>query len=333
MTVSLIMSFLRHLSEEDAFATLERREPWLDRIEAVGLDSSEVGHPPSKFARVFAAAHARGLSCVAHAGEEGPPDYVYEALDLLAHRPARPWQSQPGGSGAGRRLARTRHDADRVPAVQRRAAQWSTDIADHPIDRMLRAGLRATVNSDDPAYFGGYIARQLPRRRGGARACRAPIWRLLARNSFLGSFLPDDAVAAHLAALDAYVAQARMMPVFTAIAQDQFVADDPRARRRRSRPSDWQAGLHHRRRPRRAGARRCSSATRPGCRCCRCDYVEPGQGLRRRAAGQAGRAHPRPASGCCSSTTSTIRAGRSAHAARRARRRRRGRRERSASRR
>ncbi len=83
MTSALIMSFLRHLSEEEAFATLEEATPWLDRITAVGLDSSEVGHPPEKFARVFAAARAKGLKLVAHAGEEGPPEYVRQALDLL----------------------------------------------------------------------------------------------------------------------------------------------------------------------------------------------------------------------------------------------------------
>src|SRR5690606_36381382 len=83
MTAKLIMCFLRHLDEEDAFATLKAAEPWLDRIEAAGLDSSQSGHPPAKFARVFAAAREHGLKCVAHAGEEGPPAYVAEALDLL----------------------------------------------------------------------------------------------------------------------------------------------------------------------------------------------------------------------------------------------------------
>src|SRR5690606_30814127 len=82
VTSKLILCFLRHLSEDDAFATLAQAEPYLDRIVAVGLDSSEVGHPPAKFARVFAAARAKGLKTVAHAGEEGPPDYVYQALDL-----------------------------------------------------------------------------------------------------------------------------------------------------------------------------------------------------------------------------------------------------------
>jgi adenosine deaminase len=83
ITSKLILCFLRHLDEEAAFATLRQAEPWLDRIEAVGLDSSEVGHPPAKFARVFAAAAERGLKRVAHAGEEGPPEYVFEALDIL----------------------------------------------------------------------------------------------------------------------------------------------------------------------------------------------------------------------------------------------------------
>jgi adenosine deaminase len=205
MTSALILSFLRHLPEEAAFATLAMAEPWLDRIAAVGLDSSEVGHPPEKFARVFAAAAAKGLKRVAHAGEEGPPAYVYEALDRL----------QVDRIDHGNRAL------EDEALVARLAAQGMTltvcplsnhklcvveDLADHPLDRMLELGLAATVNSDDPAYFGGYVADNylaVARARGLSRDQLAQ----LARNSFTGSFLPADAVARHLADIDAYVAR------------------------------------------------------------------------------------------------------------------------------
>jgi adenosine deaminase len=205
MSSALILSFLRHLPEEAAFATLAMAEPWLDRIAAVGLDSSEVGHPPEKFARVFAAAAAKGLKRVAHAGEEGPPAYVYEALDLL----------QVDRIDHGNRAL------EDEALVARLLAQGMTltvcplsnhklcvvdDLANHPLDRMLELGLAATVNSDDPAYFGGYVADNylaVARARGLSRDQLAQ----LARNSFTGSFLPADAVARHLADIDAYVAR------------------------------------------------------------------------------------------------------------------------------
>lgn len=204
VTSSLILSFLRHLSEEAAFATLAAAEPWLAQIAAVGLDSSEVGHPPEKFARVFAAARAKGLKITAHAGEEGPPDYVYQALDVL---------------GTDRIDHGNRALEDPV-LVTRLAAEGMTltvcplsnlklcvvdDLADHPIDGMLALGLKATVNSDDPAYFGGYVAdnyRAVAQARGLTRADLIT----LARNSFTGSFLPPETVAANLARLEAYAA-------------------------------------------------------------------------------------------------------------------------------
>jgi len=204
MTSALIMSFLRHLSEEAAFETLGHAEPWLDRIAAVGLDSSEVGHPPAKFARVFAAARAKGLRLTAHAGEEGPSQYVYEALDLLGVD----------------RIDHGNRALEDFALVARLLAEGMTltvcplsnlklcvvdDLADHPLDRMLAAGLKATVNSDDPAYFGGYVAdnyRAVAVARGLSQADLVQ----LARNSFTGSFLPEEAVQRHLAAIDAFVA-------------------------------------------------------------------------------------------------------------------------------
>ena len=203
MTTKLIMSFLRHLDEADAFETLELARPWLDRIAAVGLDSSELGHPPEKFARVFAAARALGLKAVAHAGEEGPPDYVYQALDLLEIDRLDHGNRSLEDPVLVARLARSAMTLTVCPLSNLKLCVVG-DMAAHPIDRMLREGLRATVNSDDPAYFGGYIAdnyRAIEAARGLSRADLVT----LARNSFLGSFLPDKAIAAHLAALDAYV--------------------------------------------------------------------------------------------------------------------------------
>lgn len=199
----LILSFLRHLSEEAAFETLAMAEPWLDRIEAVGLDSSEVGHPPVKFAQVFEAARAKGLKITAHAGEEGPPEYVYQALDLLHVD----------------RIDHGNRSLEDPALVERLAAMGMTltvcplsnvklcvvdDLADHPIDRMLSLGLKATVNSDDPAYFGGYIGDNF-RAVANARGLDREAIVTLARNSFTGSFLPPEAIAEHLERLDAYV--------------------------------------------------------------------------------------------------------------------------------
>ncbi|MFA6115313.1 MAG: adenosine deaminase [Sphingomonas sp.] len=207
MTTKLILSFLRHLDEAAAFATLDAAEPWLDRIDAVGLDSSELGHPPEKFARVFAAARARGLRLVAHAGEEGPPDYVYQALDLLHIDRLDHGNRSLEDPVLTARLARTGMTLTVCPLSNLKLCVVD-DMANHPIDRMLKAGLRATINSDDPAYFGGYIADNY-RAAASARGLDRDDLALLARNSFLGSFLPDDAVAAHLAKLDAYVEASR----------------------------------------------------------------------------------------------------------------------------
>ena len=202
LTSRLILCFLRHLSEDDAFETLKAAEPWLDRIEAVGLDSSEVGHPPSKFARVFAAAAERGLKRVAHAGEEGPPSYVAEALDILKIDRLDHGNRSLEDPVLTARLARQAMTLTVCPLSNLRLCVVNT-VAEHPIARMLRLGLRATINSDDPAYFGGYV-------NDNYRAVAGLVTRedlaTLARNSFLGSFLPDEAIARHLAAVNAYAA-------------------------------------------------------------------------------------------------------------------------------
>ncbi|HUO13041.1 MAG TPA: adenosine deaminase [Caulobacteraceae bacterium] len=200
VTSKLILCFLRHLSEDDAFETLRAAEPWLDRIEAVGLDSSELGHPPAKFARVFEAAAERGLRRVAHAGEEGPAAYVAEALDVLGIDRLDHGNRALDDSALAARLAREAMTLTVCPLSNiRLCVAPSADV--HPIGRMLRLGLRATINSDDPAYFGGYVNDNF--RVVAGQLTRADLV-TLARNSFLGSFLDDAALAGHLAALERY---------------------------------------------------------------------------------------------------------------------------------
>jgi adenosine deaminase len=204
LTSKLILCFLRHLDEADAFETLKQAEPWLDRITGVGLDSSEVGHPPAKFARVFAAAGALDLKRVAHAGEEGPPQYVHEALDLLEVDRLDHGNRSLEDPALVERLAREQRTLTVCPLSNLKLCVVP-NLEVHPIDAMLRAGLRATINSDDPAYFGGYVNdnyRAVAAARGLGQAELAT----LARNSFLGAFLEPEAIAAHVAAVAAYVA-------------------------------------------------------------------------------------------------------------------------------
>ena len=202
ITSKLILCFLRHLDESAAFATLQAAEPWLDRIAGVGLDSSEIGHPPEKFARVFAAAGSEGLKRVAHAGEEGPPDYVREALDLLKIDRLDHGNRAMEAPDLVTRLAREGMTLTVCPLSNLKLCVVK-DVARHPIPAMLKHGLRATINSDDPAYFGGYVADNY-------RAIAPFVGRddlvTLARNSLLGSFLPDEAVTRHLQTIDTYAA-------------------------------------------------------------------------------------------------------------------------------
>ncbi|RVT89173.1 adenosine deaminase [Sphingomonas crocodyli] len=203
LTSKLILCFLRHLDEEAAFATLKAAEPWLDRIAGVGLDSSELGHPPSKFERVFARAGEMGLLRVAHAGEEGPADYVHEALDLLHIDRLDHGNRSLDDAALTAKLSRSGMTLTVCPLSNLKLCVVN-DIDAHPIERMLRAGLRATINSDDPAYFGGYVNDNY-RALIPAGRLDAKDFARLARNSFLGSFLSDAEVAAHLAKLDDYV--------------------------------------------------------------------------------------------------------------------------------
>ena len=205
VTSKLILCFLRHLSEEAAFETLRQAEPYLERIVAVGLDSSELGHPPAKFARVFAAARAKGLKVVAHAGEEGPPAYVYEALDVLEVDRIDHGNRALEDDALTERLAREGMTLTVCPLSNLKLCVVD-DLAAHPIKRMLDLGLRATINSDDPAYFGGYLARNWIEAAEAVGLTREDLV-ALARNSFTGSFLAPDEIAAHLAEIDRYVAE------------------------------------------------------------------------------------------------------------------------------
>jgi adenosine deaminase len=205
LTSHLILCILRHLDEAAAFATLEAAKPYLDRIAGIGLDSSEVGHPPAKFARVFAAAAALGLKRVAHAGEEGPPDYVWQALDLLAIDRLDHGNRALEDPVLTARLAREAMTLTVCPLSNLKLCVVES-IDAHPMRRMLDAGLRATVNSDDPAYFGGYVNDNYRALAASGQVTQADFV-TLARNSFLGAFLPDETIATHLAELDATVAR------------------------------------------------------------------------------------------------------------------------------
>lgn len=202
MTSKLIMCFLRHLSEAEAETTLDAALPHLDRIAGVGLDSSEVGHPPSKFERVFARARSLGLKIVAHAGEEGPPEYVREALDLLKVDRIDHGNRSLEDAALVARLARDGVTLTVCPLSNLKLCVVG-DLAAHPLKTMLDAGLKATVNSDDPSYFGGYMNANYLAVADALDLSKDELV-TLARNSFTGSFLGDAAKAKHLAAIDGY---------------------------------------------------------------------------------------------------------------------------------
>lgn len=152
----LILSFLRHLSEEDALKTWDAAQPYLDKFIGVGLDSSELGHPPSKFKNVFALARAANMKLMAHAGEEGPANYIWDALDNLQIDRVDHGNRSLEDPALTQRLIDEQKVLTVCPLSNDRL-QVVKDIADHPLQKMLDLGLYATVNSDDPAYFGGYM--------------------------------------------------------------------------------------------------------------------------------------------------------------------------------
>ena len=186
----LILCFLRHLSEEDAFDTLEAALPYRDKFIGVGLDSSEVGHPPEKFARVFAKCRELGLHLVAHAGEEGPPAYIWSALDVLHVERIDHGVQSIKDAALVQRLAKERVPLTVCPLSNIKLCVFP-QLAAHNLRQLLDAGLCATVNSDDPAYFGGYMNDNFVQTFSatGLRASHA--WQLAA-NSFEGSFVSDS---------------------------------------------------------------------------------------------------------------------------------------------
>jgi adenosine deaminase len=196
ITSRVIMCFLRHLDEDSAFATLEEAKPYLDRIIAVGLDSSEVGHPPSKFYRVFAHAAELGLRRVAHAGEEGPPEYLLEALHGLEVDRIDHGNRALEDENLVAELVERQMPLTVCPQSNLRLGVI-TDMAHHPIRRMLEAGLIVTVNSDDPAYFGGYINDNFNALVDAVNLERSEIIQLV-MNSFSASFLDSHAKQRHL---------------------------------------------------------------------------------------------------------------------------------------
>ncbi|MCM2414209.1 MULTISPECIES: adenosine deaminase [unclassified Streptomyces] len=204
ISTQLIMCFLRDRSAESALETLEAAKPYLHRISAVGLDSAEVGHPPAKFREVYAAAGALGLRKVAHAGEEGPPEYIREALDVLGVERIDHGLRCLEDPDLVKRLV-----ADRVPLtlcplsnVRLRAVDI---LEEHPLRAMMDAGLLCTVNSDDPAYFGGYVGDTFHAVHEALGLEREQL-RTLARNSFEAAFLDHDEErrARYLAEVEAY---------------------------------------------------------------------------------------------------------------------------------
>lgn len=187
----LILCFLRHLSEEEAFETLEQALPFRDRFIGVGLDSSEVGHPPEKFARVFARCRELGLHIVAHAGEEGPPAYVWSALDVLKAERIDHGVQSTRDPALMRRLATDRIPLTVCPLSNLKLCVFP-QLSQHNLGRLLEAGLVATVNSDDPAYFGGYVNENYLQTFAATGLGAAQAWQLAA-NSFEGSFAEPQA--------------------------------------------------------------------------------------------------------------------------------------------
>ncbi|WP_168391111.1 adenosine deaminase [Acinetobacter indicus] len=184
----LIMCFLRHLSEEAAFATLEQALPYKEQIIAVGLDSSEVGHPPAKFARVFAKAREYGFLVVAHAGEEGPPEYIWEALDLLKVNRIDHGVRSEEDPTLMQRLIQDEMPLTVCPLSNLKLCVVQ-DMQQHNIRRLLQQGVKVTVNSDDPSYFGGYMNDNFIAITE-ALDLTADELKQLAINSFEASFLP-----------------------------------------------------------------------------------------------------------------------------------------------
>lgn len=198
----LIMSFLRHLSEEDAFETLEQALPYKHLIKSVGLDSSEKGNPPSKFQKVYDAAIKEGFLPVAHAGEEGPADYIWQALELLKIKRI----DHGNNCLSDERLVQHLVEKDlalTVCPLSNLELKVVENLADHPLKIMLDKGLKVTVNSDDPAYFGGYLTENLLQIQQALNLSKADIVQLL-ENAFNYSFADAEQKKSYLQKLKTF---------------------------------------------------------------------------------------------------------------------------------
>ena len=205
ISATLILSFLRHLSEESALQTLEAALPLRDRFIGVGLDSSELGNPPEKFERVFARCKELGLRLVAHAGEEGPPAYIWGALDVLkVERIDHGVQSEKDEQLMAR-LAKEQIPLTVCPLSNLKLCVVK-DLADHNLPRLLKAGLKVMINSDDPAYFGGYVNENYTQLFASTGMGADEAYQL-ARNSLEASFATDAQKSAWIAQLDAVFAR------------------------------------------------------------------------------------------------------------------------------
>lgn len=210
ISAGLVVTVQRHRTEADAFALLESVSPWLDRVLGFGMGGAELGNPPGRFARFFAECGRLGLRRTAHAGEEGPASYVREALDLLAveridHGVACLDDPRLVEDLVARQLPLT------VCPLSNARLKVVSSLAEHPVPRMLAAGLRVTINSDDPSYFGGYLNENLLCCHTGMGLSKEDLV-VLARNSFLGSFLPAEDAGHWVDAVDAYATASTPVP-------------------------------------------------------------------------------------------------------------------------
>jgi len=202
ITSLLIMSFLRHLSEEEAFKTLEESLPFKDKITCVGLDSSEKGNPPSKFKNVYKKATELGYIPVAHAGEEGDADYVWEAIDILKVKRIDHGNNALQDDTLVQEIIK-RDIALTVCPLSNTALKVVNNLKEHPLKKMLKIGLKVTINSDDPAFFGGQVNKNYEEVQKALNLTKEEIY-TLAKNSFQYSFLDEDTKEKYLNELETY---------------------------------------------------------------------------------------------------------------------------------
>ncbi|MFD0762499.1 adenosine deaminase [Lutibacter aestuarii] len=198
----LIMSYLRHLSEEDAFKTLKESLPFKSKIKAIGLDSSEKGNPPSKFKNVYKASVKEGYIPVAHAGEEGNADYIWEAIDILGIKRIDHGNNSLQDETLVKEIVK-RNLALTVCPLSNTALQVVDDLKNHPLKKMMELGLKVTINSDDPAYFGGQVNKNYIEIQKALNLTKSDIYEL-AKNSFNYSLLEDEKKQQYLNELEVY---------------------------------------------------------------------------------------------------------------------------------